>query len=405
MDNHTWPVPSLSTVHEQGHQPTRQLINKAFKQLCTNAASLNSWTAGRGHGIIGAIIDDAAYVTLTQVNWQEPAAPPAPVLDATDTQFVIQAAYHANRAAEAQYKLYLTGLNELRNQLLAAIPNKDYISHLEDDITGFGRVAPRAIIDHLRTTYGAFDEIEQNDAEEKMALPWTTGPFEAIIAQINKGARLFDQAGNPKSEADKVKLLYNISANSGRLGSACKKWRRRPMIEKTWDNAKAHFLWDANDLENQDTAASAGFSANWCVTIKDEMELASKTLASNTEKYAHAVQAKDKFEAENIRLKGELASAKAQLNIYKQLLSLEPQGGRRNQTGRGNGAGGRGDGGRGRGNRRGLPAHILALPNYCWSCGYNDTHNSPNCPQKLSNHQDDATRTTPMHGMGHRGDP
>jgi hypothetical protein len=76
MDNHSWPVPALTAVHEDGHQPTRQPINKAFKQLCTNAAPLNSWNAGNGHGIISALIDNAAYHTLTTQNWTEPVIPP-----------------------------------------------------------------------------------------------------------------------------------------------------------------------------------------------------------------------------------------------------------------------------------------------------------------------------------------
>ena len=95
-----------------------------------------------------------------------------------------------------------------------------------------------------------------------MNVPWEGGPIEVTIQQITNAAREFAQAGQPITDNQQRDKLYDLVNASGLLPEACQLWHMKPAADKTWANARIHFLQYAHDRENTTTAADAGFSAN-----------------------------------------------------------------------------------------------------------------------------------------------
>ena len=108
--------------------------------------------------------------------------------------------------------------------------------------------------------YAQFTETVRETTNTLIDVPWTTGPFEVVVNQIDHGATLY----LPEVLSDQIKCnkLYAIAKQSGRLSHACKKWRLRPLGEKTWQNCTTFFQSEADDLEHDAITSSKGYAAN-----------------------------------------------------------------------------------------------------------------------------------------------
>jgi hypothetical protein len=233
--------------------------------------------------------------------------------------------------------------------------------------------------------YAKFDESVRDDTEAAMTAPWTDGPFEMVINQIEKGAATYAQANQALSEQQKCDKLYSIAKKSGRLAEACKKWRFKATIDKTWANCTTHFADEADDLANDATTSGAGYNqANFATQIA--MEEATCALQDSTLRYANMADAKQTSDIKVIKLEAELASTKAQLKVLQGLMNNPPQGYQRNNN-----------------NNNNSNQDWKNQKCYCWTCGYNESHDSPTCPCKQKGHKSEATRQNPLNGKGHRG--
>ena len=230
----------------------------------------------------------------------------------------------------------------------------------------------------MLTNYAKMDEETRNKTKADMEAPWTAGPLEAVVGRIQRGATTLTQGGIQLNDQSKCDILYIIVQSSGRLNSACQKWRMLAMGEKTWLTCKKHFLQYARDLKHDDTASSAGY-ANFCkeiATVKDEMRNAVNELK---QQQANMANGSSKLEQDNQRLKSELAATKAQLKMLTDLMALKPGG-----------------------NPPVARRNFRELPCYCWTHGYNSDHHSDKCGDPKPGHEIKATRENPLGGLGHR---
>jgi hypothetical protein len=384
LSSHGWPHPVLTRIHDPGHRPSRERVLECATQCNANAASITTSTLGvAGFGLLGITVNAAEYLAATGQNWVLPVAPVAPAEGGT--QFEIAERMRLHKSATDQFQLYQQVNTAIRNQLLAAADDVFWAA-LSQPLVGYGQRTAGDFITHMISRYARFDESVRDETEAQMAAPWTAGPFEVIVNQIDKGAATYAQASQPMSDQQKCDKLYSIAKKSGRLSEACKKWRFKAAPDKTWVNCTTHFIDEANDLANDETTSGAGY--NQANLAQYAMEEATNALQDSTQRFANMANAKQTADVKMLKLEAELAATKAQLTVLQKLMDIAPTGNQRNNN-------------RNRNNRQ----DWTKLKCYCWSCGYNEEHDSPNCPKQQSGHKSEATRTNPLNGKGHRGKP
>ena len=113
-----------------------------------------------------------------------------------------------------QWRLFLAVTTAIRNQLLASADNV-YWTSLKQPLVGYGQRGPRDFINSMTGRYAQFTETVRRTTNKHMDVPWTTGPFEVVVNQINHGATLY----LPEVLFDQIKCdkLYAIAKHSGRL--------------------------------------------------------------------------------------------------------------------------------------------------------------------------------------------
>jgi hypothetical protein len=386
LSNHSWPHPILTRIHEPGQKPTRERVLQNAEECHANAASITQSTLGaEGTGLLGITATDAEYLTVAGVAWVEPIAPPLPA--AGGTQFEIAERQRAHTEAIEQWRLYLAVKTAIRNQLLASADDV-YWTSLRQPLVGYGQRGPREFLECMTTRYAQFTENVRESTNLQMDASWTKGPFEVVINQINRGATLYSEAGQIMSDQIKCDKLYAIAKNSGRLSQACKKWRLRPVAQKTWINCTDFFQSEADDLDNDDTTSSAGYAAN--LVTQTAMVDATRVLRDMTNNQAHLASSQSSDRV--MRLEAELLATKAQLQAFQESLKMFSK----MQHG-----GGGGGGGRGKGNQNPGNFDYSTLPFYCHSHGHNRSHNSCDCKRPLEGHKKDANKANTMGGRGH----
>jgi hypothetical protein len=160
------------------------------------------------------------------------------------------------------------------------------------------------------------------------------------------------------------------------------------VVEKTWPNCTAFFQSEADDLENDATTSSAGYAAN--LVAQTAMVDATRILRDMTNNQANLATAHSSDRV--MKLEADLVATKAQLQAFQESMkmfsAMQPQGG---------------GGGRGGGNgKRNNDFDYSALPNYCYTHGYNKSHNSCDCKRPGNGHKNEATKENTMGGRGHK---
>jgi hypothetical protein len=253
---------------------------------------------------------------------------------------------------------------------------------LKQPLVGYGQRGPREFIATMTTKYAQFTETVRETTNTLMDAPWITGPFEVVVNQIEHGAILYlPEVLSAQIKCDK---LYAIAKQSGRLSHACKKWRLRPLVEKTWPNCTTFFQAQADDLEHDATTSSAGYAANLATTTA----LADATRALRDITTQHANMATAPSSDRVLQLETELVSTKAQLQAFqasiKMFSEMQPSGGG------------------GGGNRNPTGFDYKSLRFYCFTHGHNKSHESCDCKKPGKGHKTEATKADPMGGRGHR---
>jgi hypothetical protein len=398
----SFPYPVLSRTHEPGHKPTRERVLQTCLEVCSNAASVLQCTIGaEGFGLLGLVTTDADYLQVTGVAFirpLQPAAAPNPLGTAAE----IAAHLRAWQVDWVQYNLMRQVDTALRNQLLQSTDDI-YWRPLFQPITGYGRRTANEFVVHLKEHYAAFDEQIRAGTVAAMETPWSGGPFEIPIMQIEEGASAFALAGQPFTDINKCDKLYTIAAASGKLSDACRLWRMTAAADKTWVACKEHFLKFADDYAQDATASSAGM-------VNEQVHhMAAATIALNESHQQMAMFAEHKSEADKAisDLQKNLASANDQLRVFMSMTNYQNNNGNynnnnnnrnrnrnRNRNGNGNGNGNGFD----QENGNGRDHWTVSCDKYCHTHGLNKSHNSPDCNKPATGHKSTATKSNRMKG-------
>jgi hypothetical protein len=238
------------------------------------------------------------------------------------------------------------------------------------------------MLDHLFETYGNITAVDLEINFEHMRRAWDPQqPVETLFKQIQDCADYSEAGGVPIGPSQHINVGYEKIFATGQYMSACRRWNKKPAVEKTWTHFKSHFAAAHRQHKQMqgETAANSGYhSANAAMT-QNEDQMAEATigalanLATATAVDRGVVAA---LTQANSRLVKQLEENASELRELKALLNQE------------------------RRDRRDPRSSISSATTYCWTHGYKvgKTHTSLTCNTRNPGHKAEATRADNMGG-------
>jgi hypothetical protein len=257
-----FPHPTLTAIIA-GEKPNYSTLKTIHRQINANAMAIASDRGGGLHGHLPLVIPPAQFNAIPNTAaWVAPVHPgPTPTIDgANPTQHQINDGNKRHKAAIQEFKTAATVEAMLKRQIIAAIPDT-FIKILKDEDYGYANVTTLTLLTHLDTTYGTVTPDDLDENIRKMNREWSpTQPLEDLWNQIME-CRRFATAHDPISEAAAIRSAVNNLENSGVFTDALKEWRRKPVLEQTWDNLKTAFEQaDKERRRNTNTAGEMGYA-------------------------------------------------------------------------------------------------------------------------------------------------
>jgi hypothetical protein len=224
-------------------------------------------------------------------------------------------------------------------------------------------------------------------------------PFETLIEQIDDAVDFANAGGDPLSDQQQINTAYTLVFNTGVFSDACRKWRRKPLLNQTWDIFKTHFALahEDNRLIQQHTTQGGGYhqANNAMDAFVTETAEAFANLATAAASDREILKT---LTTTNNELLQQLTAQGNELTALRDQLAKtnKPSSGFHERRGQ--------DANR-RGNDENRPPldpnkKKFRNQNYCWSHGYDvhPTHNSSSCNFPRDGHKKEATRANPMSG-------
>jgi hypothetical protein len=383
--------------------PTYKSIAEINLKLNANAASVHSNLGDGTHGLLALTIDPAVYNTISPDPFLPPVNPGAnPILPDGATAAFISKLTQQHAASLRIWKEYLSTDKTLQQQLLAAIDDIYYRS-LCNRITGYANVTTLTILHYLYDSYGNISPTDLIDNDARMKAPYDpTQPIKLLFDQFDHAIELAAAANAAYTGPQIGAYAYNTILQTGLFTDACRNWRRRPAVQKTWPTFKVDFSLAHQEMrESQATTQGAGFhSANAALDFHQQTFEALANLATATESDRSAIS---NLTGTNSALAIQLATTNAKLDTALAdivALRLGLRSSQATNCGRNvNGDGNWSNNGN-RNNTRTPTVRTYFIENYCWTHGYHihPDHTSQTCRGPKAGHQKSATRANTMNG-------
>jgi hypothetical protein len=111
-----------------------------------------------------------------------------------------------------------------------------------DPIDRYANEMAISLITNLKECYEFLSPIELVANYERMCQPYDPIlPIEDLFKQM-QDSRAYAQAGQqPYIMHQIINIAYALIFNTGVYGDACKEWEKQNILDKNWENFKAHF--------------------------------------------------------------------------------------------------------------------------------------------------------------------
>jgi hypothetical protein len=357
--------------------------------LYGNAATLTTTMGGGRNGHTGIIMPAPLYPTLSDIPYVVPPDPGPVPIHANNANSATRETDRINhKAAQKLYDNHTNMNDALKTQIIDAVADT-YLGALRNGYTGYMRVTPRDLLDHLLERYGRITASDIANCRTKMEAPMdVTQPIDIYFQTIDDCVQFATDGQVPFTPTQVVQTAYHPVSKSGIYNDACKEWRRKPIADRTWTHFKAFFATEYNELKEQqklNTNQNNFHGANSAIdftTAIDSLAMAATSdrnvMTQLTLTNKQSVQTIHQLTEQLGKVQAELAQAKQQ-QVPKQKSNTNtkptPHHGARPKFDH--------------------AAWILTLDpaGYCWSHGYRVLcgHNSADCEGKLEGHQDAAT--------------
>ena len=186
----------------------------------------------------------------------------AALLNQAPDHFAIQEALRRFTQQQKAYNTYTNATKALRNLILNAVDDQ-YINELKHINTGYVKVSPLALLDHLWTEYGTIDGSDLTQNEKRMKAPWNPpAPIENLFKQLKTGQEFAFKGSEVITESVMLRYGYENIEATGLFKSPNTIWRAKDDVDKTWKNFKKHYTAAYIDIKKNTTVEAAGYSVN-----------------------------------------------------------------------------------------------------------------------------------------------
>jgi hypothetical protein len=384
-----FPTKTLPTTEGE---PNYSSISTMVQTLYGNAASLSTTLGGGQHGHVGLVMTPILYATLSNTAYNNPIDPgPTP----NHPVGASQAARETQRLNHTEERRIFDNHQNMDDALKALIVDtvdETYLNELRNKYTGYLGVSTRDLVDHLLDRYGKITPADIAECKSRMNDPIDpTQPIDQYFRKIDDCVQ-YAADGQVAFTPDQIlQTSYHAVSTSGHYNDACKEWRRKAAIDKTWHNFKRFFAAEYHDLKEQqkvNTSQSNFHGANAAYDISMALDNLALAATSDRDIVMQLTTSNQQLTTINQTLTAELQKALATNAILVKKIgnstppetpSTRPPKERNERNTRFNHAEWKAS----------LDPH-----GYCWSHGYNVTHghDSKSCKGKLFGHQLTATR-------------
>lgn len=229
-------------VPRQPGEPTYKTIRTVHRLLKANAASIPSDLGGGAHGLLGLLLTDAVYQTITGVLFTRPVNPgTTATIPARSTGKITRRLERDHKESLRVYREVERTDQALKQQLLASFDDM-HLKAQRNAHVGYSNSTTMDLVTHLYNSYGNITQIDLSENESRMKAPYDiTTPIENLFAQIDEAVE-FAEAGNSAFTAMQiVNTAYLLIFQTGALEKACDEWIEKPIVDQTWDIFKNHF--------------------------------------------------------------------------------------------------------------------------------------------------------------------
>jgi hypothetical protein len=214
-------------------EPDYNDLQKLQKQLNANAMSVESQGGSGRHGFIALVVDEATNMDITGHVFTEPTRPdPVPMITQFASASQITLLIEEHKLKVAEWTNYNNTLKALRKQLLEAVP-RDLIEELADSDSDFNNVSPLKIITYLKSLYGKITPMMLQANYDKLSEAWNpTDPINALWRQVKECRDFAEKGKEPIPTSTVIRLVTNNLDLTGVFTMDMHDWYNKPEADQ-----------------------------------------------------------------------------------------------------------------------------------------------------------------------------
>lgn len=260
-----FPHQTIHQTHTPGEDPNFATLEASFTQLRENATCVPCTDADIRLGYLVLALGSQRYMAISenQIDHARPDAPPlALVIPPGTTAALISEMRTAYEEQKSRHQLWTT-VDTCLKQLLIAATDDRFLAGMKHATYGYALCSCFQLMEHLVNNHGRITPEMLATNETTMRQPWApSAPIEHLFTQLDDGQAFATSGAAPYTDAQLVNYGYAIISATGLMELACRDWRAKPIIDKTWSNFKIDFKIAHLDLRLAPTTGNAGFRAN-----------------------------------------------------------------------------------------------------------------------------------------------
>jgi len=304
------------TVTKIHGQPTSHDLTILEKELIAILAGIPTALGGGSFGHVGVIMDETAYLTMTNgIAFENPANP-----GVYPAGLAANAAATVRARAEAEHKELINqfetfeGVRQGVKDLIVEAVDNEYLIEIEHEMLGFLNQTPRQMLDHLLTRGGALDFADTKELLAERDGEWNVSENPQLyfnrVEKAMKGLLRNGITSDPNERRD-IALFY-LKA-TGEFDAAVREWEAKPAANKTWANIKTFISAEYAKENKQNRLTAKQFKAN---AIDEQAEATEELIAALTE--AHTKQMESLIKSTTDTMKEMMLLFKENKNPSKQ---------------------------------------------------------------------------------------
>ena len=224
--------------------------------MCTllygNTSTLANILGGGNHRHIRIIIQDTLYTTTSPTPYDAPVGPvgtsTVPLQSTILQRYQLRDKHTEARCIHDNHHNTDAALKKIVINKL----NNKYVFALHNVFTGCMGSFRKDIMNHLMARYMRITAADIEIKKKSLQQPLDTSqPISMLYKAINDIVHYTIEANILFTPAQVIIIVYHAINSSGIYTDACKDWRRKPRIEKTWVSFKTFIVLGYNNLRGK----------------------------------------------------------------------------------------------------------------------------------------------------------